>query len=119
MRFHCRQANVNRTIHLVTTADSKGADVVNYLSGATNTLPMSCGSFYQGPGENSQISGQCNSWDGANRWSSLNRRNNWRVHDLVMWAPHSYKWVTTGRLNCDSTGNIVYSPGDFWKIYVQ
>ena len=44
IRFHCKKGG-GRTFHITTAANSKGEAAVKYLSGETDVMPASCGSF--------------------------------------------------------------------------
>ncbi|KXJ05796.1 hypothetical protein AC249_AIPGENE3611 [Exaiptasia diaphana] len=96
LRFHCRQQSIGRTLHLVLTTDSKGKAVVHYFSSAHNTRPLACGSYYQGPGDNSLLAGQCHLWGINGKWVSDSESSEWRLHNYAfsiqgsIWSTGSY-----------------------------
>lgn len=121
-RFQCRVAIAGRTVHLITAANSKGYDVVDYFTTASNTQPQACESFYRGAGDNSILAAQCAKWDlSSGKWSGQAYiLNEWRLNDHPFYLHLINHWVTTGnRMECDNRFNEALNPGDYWKIYVR
>ena len=54
IRFHCKKRG-GRTFHITTAANSKGEAAVKYLSGETDLMPASCGSFVIMSNDNSRL----------------------------------------------------------------
>ena len=61
IRFYCKKGG-GRTFHITTAAYSKGEAAVKYLSGETDVMPASCGSFVIMSNDNSRLSRACKDW---------------------------------------------------------
>ncbi|KAK3728410.1 hypothetical protein QZH41_007793 [Actinostola sp. cb2023] len=119
LRFHCRKANIGRTIHLITAANSTGFAVVDYFTATTNVRPSACHSFYRGPGDNSMLAPRCTQWGYSGLWGSNTRINDLRIHDHAFFVALKYHWISKPNTpRCDAMSSVI-SPGDYWKIYVQ
>ncbi|XP_048576265.1 uncharacterized protein LOC5506103 [Nematostella vectensis] len=127
MRFVCHKQAVGRTLHIVTTPDSKGKAVVDYFSAKTDILPSACRSFTEGTGNNALLTGRCHRWgrdsSGAafvGLWGHASLPNQvWRMYDHTMYEATMYHWVfKNGRHDCDDTGSAK-TDGDFWKIFIR
>ncbi|XP_032241761.2 uncharacterized protein LOC5516144 isoform X2 [Nematostella vectensis] len=125
MRFVCHKQKVGRTLHIITTPDSKGKAVVDFFTAKTNNFPAACGSFTRGATDNSMLSGRCERWgrDALGHYY----KGLWGETDII-WPPYQrmydhslferdmYIWAV--KHNCDDLGDTP-TDGDFWKIFVR
>ncbi|XP_031566625.1 uncharacterized protein LOC116301674 [Actinia tenebrosa] len=123
LRFQCRKSSIGRTVHIITTNTSSGIAVLNYMTAQTNNLPVACGSFTRGSGDNSQLASQCSRWGNTrtavNVWGHASRKTEWRMYDHVMYiAGASHYIVVPSGYRCDANSATI-SPGDYWKMYVR
>ena len=124
IRFHCKKGG-GRTFHITTAANSKGEAAVKYLSGETDVMPASCGSFVIMSNDNSRLSRACKDWgyeNGSNKigkWGRFDRDQN-RLYDHTAFVWGTYHWLLdpSGRWECDDF-LVGVSRGDFWKIFVR
>ena len=61
IRFYCKKRG-GRTFHISTAANSTGEAAVKYLSGETDVMPASCGSFVIMSDDNSRLARVCKDW---------------------------------------------------------
>ena len=123
LRFHCSK-HQGRTLHVTTAANSSGEAAVQYFSGQTDVMPVSCGSFVRMQNDNSKLAGVCEEWGyekGASKvgkWGhSLNEN---RLYSLPAFVYDAYHWALdyNNRWECDDF-SVGVSSGDFWKIFVR
>ena len=130
IRFHCKKRG-GRTFHITTAANSKGEAVVKYLSGETDVIPASCGSFVIMSNDNSRLARLCQHWGLENgyykvgKWGHERDQDRLSFHTAFVWdyprqGVGNYFWNLDpgGRWECDDF-NVGVSPGDFWKIFVR
>ena len=123
IRFHCKKGG-GRTFHITAAANSKGEAAVKYLSGETDVMPASCGSFVIMSNDNSRLSRACKEWGyykgsiKIGNWGGGNYQDRLYNHPAFVW--YSYHWLLqpSGRWECDDF-DVGVSPGDFWKIFVR
>ncbi|XP_032222202.1 fibrinogen beta chain isoform X1 [Nematostella vectensis] len=127
MRFYCHKQGVGRTLHIITTPDSKGKAVVDYFSAKTDALAFACDSFTEGTGNNAMLTGRCQKWgrdkSGAQYvgvWGhGFKLDETWRMYDHPMYEAHMYHVILrNGYHNCDDTGSTETN-GDSWETYVR
>ena len=122
IRYYCRKRG-GRTFHIVTAANSKGEAVVRYLSGETDTMPASCGSFVIMSNDNSRLARVCKDWGNergsfrVGKWGAGNDQS--RLYNHPAFVSYSYHWLllSYSRWECDDY-KVGVSPGDFWKIFI-
>ena len=130
MRFHCSLPNSSptKTLHLVTTKDSYGKAVVNWLTGRSTIRPAACNSYKRLPGDNSYISQHCSSWNtGGATWGkpdiTIPLKDFFIDHMMfVSGKGHWNLYESTdlpNRFECDNERTNVIQIGDFWQIYVR
>ena len=123
IRFHCKKRG-GRTFHITTAANSKGEAAVKYLSGETDAMPASCGSFVIMSNDNSRLSRACKDWgyekgsSKIGKWGAERDQNRLYDHTAFVWAAYHWLLVPSGRWECDDY-NVGVSRGDFWKIFVR
>ena len=123
LRFHCKKRG-GRTFHITTANNSKGEAVVQYLSGQTDVMPASCGSFVIMSNDNSKLARSCKKRGyekGSyyiNKWG--HEVDETRLYDHPGFVKSTYHWLLQpgGRFECDDYGTGV-SSGDFWKVFVR
>ena len=123
IRFHCKKGG-GRTFHITTAANSKGEAAVKYLSGETDVMPASCGSFVIMNNDNSRLSRACKEWgyekgsSKIGKWGAEHDQN--RLYDHTAFVSGAYHWLLepSGRWECDDY-NVGVSRGDFWKLFVR
>ena len=90
MRFHCKKRG-GRTLHITTAANSKGEAVVKYLSGETDVIPASCGSFVIMSNDNSRLARLCQHWGKENgyykvgKWGHERDQDRLSFHTAFVW----------------------------------
>ena len=121
LRFYCNKPQGGR-FHVTTVADSAGAAVVQYFSGQTDELPLSCNSFQKMDDDSSQLALQCDKWSyKAGKWGHRKHINDLRMYEYAAFVKGQYHWLVGSTMYCDDnyvTANNL-SPGDFWKIFVR
>ena len=123
IRFHFKKRG-GRTFHITTAANNTGETAVKYLSGETDVMPASCGSFVIMSNDNSRLSRACKDWgyekgsSQIGKWGDGRDQDRLYYHTAFVWA--SYHWLLepSGRWECDDF-NVGVSPGDYWKIFVR
>ena len=123
IRFHCKKGG-GRTFHITTAANSKGEAAVKYLSGETDVMPASCGSFVIMSNDNSRLARVCKDWGyqrgsyKVGKWGHERDQN--RLYDHPAFVMGAYHWFLqpSGRWDCDDYG-VGVSRGDFWKVFVR
>ena len=125
IRFHCRKRSVERTLHVVTAANSSGNAVVQYFSGLTNVEPVSCGSYVRMEDDNSELARRCSEWnhDKSGKWSRTGKDWNYsvqRLYNHAAWIVNLHHWDLVDRnpFECDDY-RASSSSGDFWKVFVR
>ena len=124
LRFHCNKQQ-GRTFHVSTVANNTGEAVIQYFTGQTDTMPVSCGSFERMKDDNSYLSRNCARW-GRNdeghyysgTWSHQGVRE---LYDHPAFIVSLHHWVTNpgeNRWECDDHV-IEPSSGDFWRVFVR
>ena len=121
LRFHCHKATVGRTVHIITALNATGFAVVDYFTSLSKPVPLACGSFYMGHGDDSMMSKLCSAWGpgGIGKWNheaNVPKEEKMNAPFYVQGLYHFY--VETGRPECDDYEKPI-SAGDFWKIYVR
>ena len=123
IRFHCKKRG-GRTFHITTAANSKGEAAVKYLSGETDVMPASCGSFVIMSNDNSRLSRACKDWgyekgsSKIGKWGAQSVQKRLYDHTAFVWAAYHWLLVPSGRWECDDFF-VGVSRGDFWKIFVR
>ena len=123
IRFYCKKRG-GRTFHITTAANSKGETAVRYLSGETDVMPASCGSFVIMSNDDSRLARACEDWGyqrgsyKVGKWGHERDAN--RLYDCPAFVMVAYHWLLlpSGRWECDDYNKGV-SRGDFWKIFVR
>ena len=124
IRFHCKKRG-GRTFHITTAANSTGEAAVKYLSGETDVMPASCGSFLIMNNDNSRLARDCKDWGyekgtpKVGKWGHERDQNRLFDHPAFVWA--AYHWLLhepSGRWECDDY-KVGVSRGDFWKVFVR
>ena len=123
IRFHCKKGG-GRTFHITTATNSKGEAAVKYLSGETDVMPASCGSFVIMSNDNSRLARTCKDWGyqrgsyKVGKWG--HERDQDRLYNHAAFVRVAYHWLLTpsSRWECDDY-NVGVSPGDFWKVFVR
>ena len=123
IRFHCEKRG-GRTFHITTAANSKGQAVFKYLSGETDVIPASCGSFVIMSNDNSRLARVCNDWGyqrgsyKVGKWGHERDQN--RLYDHPAFVAGAYHWLLepSGRWECDDY-RVGVSRGGFWKVFVR
>ncbi len=129
MRFHCSLANSSpkKTIHLVTTNDSLGKAVVNWLTGRSVVQPVACNSYRRLHDDVSYLSQHCSDWDQAKgKWgiSQHDTPSNRFINHLI-WISTKGHWnlfvdyYGPNRFDCDNQRSNVIQKGDFWQIFFR
>ena len=122
IRYHCKKRK-GRRFHITTAANSKGEAAVKYLSGETDVMPASCGSFVIMSNDNSRLARVCKDWGYQRRSYKVGKwgheRDQTRLYDHPAFT-HGHIWYLypSGRWECDDEG-VGVPPGDFWKIFVR
>ena len=132
VRFHCRKKG-GRTFHIATALNSKGEAAVQYFSGQTDVMPVSCGSYLRMNDDNSHLARACNRWGMENNVYFVGKWGHQRVlyiHQLGLpenrlfdhpaFVYGQYHWVhyLANRWECDDL-HVGVSSGDFWKVFVR
>ena len=124
IRFYCKKGG-GRTFHITTAANSKGEAAVKYLSGETDVMPASCGSFVIMSNDNSRLSRACKDWGYENgskkigKWGGFDKdQDRLYSHAAFVWAAYHWLLEPSGRWECDDY-KVGVSRGDFWKIFVR
>ena len=122
IRFHCKKRG-GRTFHITTAANSTGEAAVKYLSGETDVMPASCGSFVIMSNDNSWLSRTCKDWGyekGSPKVGKWGGQTEDRLYNHAAFVWCSYHWLLrpSGRWECDDY-LVGVSPGDFWKVFVR
>ena len=123
IRFTCKKRG-GRTFHITTAANSTGEAAVKYLSGETDVMPASCGSFVIMSNDNSRLARTCKDWGyqrgsyKVGKWGHEADQD--RLYNHAAFVMVAYHWLLTpsGRWECDDY-NVGVSPGDFWKVFVR
>ena len=130
MRFYCSLPNSspNKILHLMTTKDSYGKAVVNWLTGRSNIRPAACNSYKRLPDDNSYISQHCSSWNtGGATWGkpdiTVPLKEFFINHMMfVSGMGHWNLYESTdlpNRFECDNERTDVIQNGDVWEIFVR
>ena len=121
IRFYCFKKNASRVVHIMTTKNSTGMDVVKFFT-TSDTMPVACGSFTRLPDDNSSLAANCDKWGYplSNRWGHSSHKNNVRLFLKPMaWAfTKFFRIIDTNFYKCDDKVNIM-SLGDTWQIFVR
>ena len=122
IRFHCKKQG-GRTFHITTAVNRKGEAAVKYLSGETDVMPASCGSFVIMSNDNSRLSRTCKDWGyekGSPKVGKWGGQTEDRLYNHAAFVWYSYHWLLrpSGRWECDDY-LVGVSPGDFWKVFVR
>ena len=97
---------------------------MKYLSGETDVMPASCGSFVIMSNDNSRLSRACKEWGyekgskKIGKWGQERDQNRLYDHPAFVWAAYHWLLEPSGRWECDDYG-VGVSPGDFWKVFVR
>ena len=128
VRFHCKKQG-ERTFHIATALNSRGEATVQYFSGQTNVMPVSCGSNLRRNDDDSLLTRACNRWGNNQNGKSghepgfyyhyLRYPEN-RLFDHPAFVYDKYHWLLylTNNWYCDDVQAGV-SSGDFWKVFVR
>ena len=132
LRFYCSKQQVGRTFHVITTANSSGEAVVQYFSGQTNVMPVSCGSFVRMKNDNSTLAQLCNQWGIKNgvvkvgKWSAdaFGANGDGRLYNHAAYVAGAHHWLLgsyQSRWECDDANRdkLSTASGDFWKVFVR
>ena len=122
IRFHCKKRG-GRTFHITTAVNRKGEAAVKYLSGETDVMPASCGSFVIMSNDNSWLSRTCKDWGyekGSPKVGKWGGQTEDRLYNHAAFVWYSHHWLLrpSGRWECDDY-LVGVSPGDFWKVFVR
>ena len=132
VRFHCKKQG-GSTFHIATALNSTGEAAVQFLSGQTDVMPDSCGSYLRMNDDDSFLSRACDRWgkesgkSQVGKWGHprgfyihhLGEPEN-RLFDHPAFVIFQYNWLLflMGRWDCDDYDGGV-SSGDFWKVFVR
>ena len=123
IRFYCFKKRVGRVLHIMTSTNSKGADVVKFFTNS-NSIPRACGSFTRLADDNSRLAGNCGDWgyQPKNRWgheSFLKEDRIFKRPILIAFARY-YSYAAATPYSCDdNTKDVAMSLGDLWLIFVR
>ncbi|XP_057308781.1 uncharacterized protein LOC130647075 isoform X1 [Hydractinia symbiolongicarpus] len=122
LRVYCHKPSHGRTIHIVTVNNYRGYDVLDYLSGLTDTQPASCGSYIRVNNDKSILASTCGMWGETGLWGSLDSDQLIRLYDHFFYI--SYKAHINlkggGRLECDDFyGYPGFSTTGVWQFFVR
>ena len=122
IRFQCKKRG-GRTFHITTAVNRKGEAAVKYLSGETDVMPASCGSFVIMSNDNSWLSRTCKDWGyekGSPKVGKWGGQTEDRLYNHAAFVWYSHHWLLrpSGRWECDDY-LVGVSPGDFWKVFVR
>lgn len=126
LRFHCSKQK-GRTFHVTTAANASGEAVVQYFSGQTDVLPVSCRSFQRMEGDNSKLAIECEDWGKENgklnvgKWGNSYIKGEDILYDHAAFVSGKYHWLFHDNYwYCDDmTNDANPTTGDFWNIYVR
>jgi hypothetical protein len=132
LRFFCHKKIPGRYFHIATENNILGHDVVRYFSNQTNTIPISCGSYYLLSDDNSVLASNCSQWGNnlsdyyVGKWHHARGQSNDRLFDHLVFYAFKAHWVVAnvanGRWECDDYHKSIgfaISAGDFWQIFVR
>ena len=128
LRFLCHKKVPGRTFHIATNTSTSGKQVLEYFTAKTDVLPVSCGSFYILPKDNSKMANDCQDWGFENsqykvgKWHHSGRDTQKRLFDHPAFIGSLAHWIVQDRWECDdffSIEGFATSAGDFWKIFVR
>ena len=123
IRFKCNKGD--KKVDIVTTNDSKGKAVVEFITSASKERPEACGSFHSYAG--SELGKNCSNWGHSEneiadgKWGyNGNDEGVKRLYYLPAFVYNKYSFSMGGMLNiffCDdwSSGDV---PGT-WRIFVR
>ena len=123
IRFYCFKKKRGRVFHIMTNKNSKGADVVKFLT-KSNTMPRACGSFTRLQDDNSSLAQNCDKWGypTRDRWGHRdNLKDNRMFYKAITWPFNRlfrFYGNSNSPLNCDDR-NDAMSLGDTWQINVR
>ena len=122
IRFHCKKRG-GRTFHITTAVNRKGEAAVKYLSGETDVMPASCGSFVIMSNDNSRLARACKDWGsqkGSVKVGKWGGGGDHRLYHQPAFVSFRYHWrlPQSHRWECDDF-IVGVSPGDFFKIFVR
>eukprot|EP00794_Sanderia_malayensis_P005923 gene5923-6609_t len=117
IRFQCHSTITNRIIHIKTKNSETG--IIDYMIGAKDIRPASCGTFTIYDSDDSLLSRTCDTWYGGT-WGFPEADASLRLVDhpfFVYVKFHFLLHVEWQRFECDNFR--VMSAGDFWKVFVR
>lgn len=124
IRFYCFKKKVGRVLHIMTNKDSKGANVLAYLTDS-NSFPRACGSFTRLGDDHSILARNCDKWGHPteNRWGHSGYLKDNRLFSralLIPWARY-YQFIGSLPHSCDDdvAKDIAMSLGDLWQMFVR
>ncbi len=125
MRFQCSLPN--KTLHLMTTNDSFGIAVVDFVLGRSDVKPVSCNSYKRLPDDNAYLSQHCSDWYiRQGKWGafhSVARKNRFLHH--LLWISGGGHWNLfenyggSNRFECDNQRIGLIEKGEFWQIFIR
>ena len=124
IRFYCFKKKVGRVLHIMTNKDSKGANVLAYLTDS-NSFPRACGSFTRLGDDHSILARNCEKWGHPteHRWGHSGYLKDNRLFSRALLIPWARYYSLIGSLPhaCDDdvTKDIAMSLGDLWQIFVR
>lgn len=128
IRYFCYRRSVGRRLHIMTTMDSHGDDVLRYFISDPRAQPTACGSFVKLPDDTSILASHCQKWghDGqsaeCNKWGYYVHNGTYRIYQKpAFWHEKYYYSIIPTHLLCDEneTDNQMLSIGDSWKVFVR
>ena len=123
IRFYCLKKERGRVIHIMTSNNSMGTDVVNFFT-VSNTLPRACGSFTRLPNDNSSLAQNCDKWGypTKDRWGhALQLGDDHLFKRPFLWEGTRFYKIIPGNsknLQCDDINDSL-SLGDRWEVFVR
>ena len=124
IRFYCFKKRVGRVLHIMTSNNSTGADVVKFFTNS-NSIPRACGSFTRLADDNSRLAGNCGDWGypaKTNKWGHTSYFTQDRLfkRPILIASSRYYSYAAGKPYSCDdNTKDVAMSLGDLWQIFVR
>ena len=119
-RFKCKKNHDSKLLHLKTTEDSNGYNVVERLTTSSSNAVFSiasCGTYIKLLDDKSTIGERCSDWN----WNNGHGKDKMLLDHLIF-IPNTAHWNighNGNRYECDDFIYSSISIGDAWEVYVK
>jgi len=129
IRYRCHKKSIGRTLHIMTTNDSAGRNVLDHFL-VNPSWPTACNSFQRFPDDTSILGQNCAKWGNTgssaevNKWGRYSNTGNHRIYNnAIIWeGKHNVMFYQGSSYECDDSKSGVYgalNAGDLWELYVR